>query len=291
MEPGNTTTPEPKPEPACECTVKEHDKACDCQAAGTDKCDCTIKAPVVIPVPTCECTEKEHDTACDCPVAGTDKCDCTIKTPVIVPDPTCECTEKEHDAACDCSASGTDKCDCTIKAPVVVPDPTCACQAGTEHKYDETCCNGTDCACPVYYGEVVGLTFNGNNVKVYKKAGANISDPDMLAAILKLQEGYNNNPGIINDKIKESHLTDNGNYHYHLDLIFDLYYGKSATYMGNRLIGITNDNLNPGDSAMINQNNSLKLAKVPTLRQLVAFQRSQQITRARIGQVAHMRMM
>jgi hypothetical protein len=98
------------------------------------------------------------------------------------------------------------------------PEKNCECPAGTEHKYDEKKrCKGTDCACRIYYGEFVGLTFNGENVKVYKGSTA-VADDQVNATVIKFQTAFdkpeneggqdNSQRSSIINKIKEIHITD-----------------------------------------------------------------------------------
>jgi hypothetical protein len=209
--------------------------------------------------------------------------------PVIPTDENCDCAEQEHDAACAC---GKDNCDCTIRTPVV-PDPTCACPADKEHLYDASnpnCCEGTDCACRIYYGEVVGLTNGGKNVRIYKEAGANITDDQMAVAVANIQAGYNALIGTgdennLNDKITEIHIVESRPFYYRDNNIVEFKYDVVDGFVTPRLMDIVNG-LNPIITFNKQPSNTIKLAKVPTPRQLVAYEKSQRITRTRIGQVA-----
>jgi hypothetical protein len=178
-------------------------------------------------------------------------------------------------------------------------DTTCKC-TDTEHLYDASnpkCCDGTDCACRIYYGEVVGLTFGGNNVKVYKGEGVTA---DMAEWVTKLQDAFDDpsidagyRAGIVN-KIKEIHITKGGiaTCTYYDDQILELRENLPDFVVLSILADAATDSLNvtPRPVALNKQPaNAARLANVnnfPTSRQLVAFNKSQRISRARIGQVA-----
>ena len=151
---------------------------------------------------------------------------------------------------------------------------TCKCTT-KEHKYDsvtnEKCCEGSDCKCRIYYGEITGLMNGTQTVRVYKEAGATITDAQMVDAVTKLQSGYNaNSVGIVNDKITEIHIFDgSGNYYYDNQKVLGVHYSKSAGYMGGTLVDISDDTITQGTTAMLK---AVKPAgfKVMTRRQLAA---------------------
>jgi hypothetical protein len=195
--------------------------------------------------------------------------------PIIPADEQCECTEKEHDAACVC---GGEDCNCTIK--VVVGGEPCECPAGTEHLYDASnpnCCDGADCACRIYYGEVVGLTNGGKNVRIYKEGGSTLTDDQMKAAADNVIAGYNALIGTgyennLNDKISEIYIFEifeDRNYYYKGNNILGFKFDRIIGYITQRLTTIANGNLTP-TAFMNNQKNAIRLARVPASRQLVA---------------------
>ena len=155
----------------------------------------------------------------------------------------------------------------------------CKCAAGTEHMYDIKCCEGSDCKCRTYYGEVTGLTNAGNTVRVYKEAGATITDAQMLDAVAKLQSGYDGNSSYhsaMNDKITEIHIIDSGNYYYDNSKVFGVHYSKADSYVGSILVDISDGSTIPGSSAMLKQaGDAIKMANVKAPSKLfVAFERA-----------------
>ena len=160
---------------------------------------------------------------------------------------------------------------------------TCKCTT-KEHKYDsvtnEKCCEGSDCKCRIYYGEITGLMNGTQTVRVYKETGATITNEQMVAAIANLQAGYNANSGshsAMNDKIKEIHIFDGSdNYYYDNQKVFGINYIKGSGYMGSRLVEISNGGITEGTTSMLKQaGNAVKMANVKTPSKLfVAFERA-----------------
>lgn len=170
------------------------------------------------------------------------------------------------------------------------PEKLCECPEGSEHKYDANkCCDGKDCVCRVYYGEIVGLLNNGENVKVYKENGANITDDQMKTAIENLQIGYGNLNGIgkdnINDKIAEIRVIDDQMWYYKIGNMFGIKFDSTNRFVKNALSSIANGDLQVSMNKQLND--AVKLAKVtvPTPRQLVAFEKSQRTTRTNIRHI------
>ena len=132
----------------------------------------------------------------------------------------------------------------------------CTCPAGTEYKYNAAkCYAGTDCACRVYYGEVNGLTYNGRNVRVYKEAGAVITDAQMVEAVTKLQTGYNSNGAShtqMNDKITAIHIIDDRAYYYDTGKVLGVHYNKPDAAFGSYLVGISDNSITQGTSVPLN---------------------------------------
>jgi hypothetical protein len=155
--------------------------------------------------------------------------------------------------------------------PVIPAEENCDC-VETEHLYDASapkCCDDTNCACRIYYGEVVGLTFNGNNVKIYKKAGANLTPEQMAEAVEKFQEGFDGNSGllgsgILNDMISEINIFTGSigydRYSYDNNMVLDLNFNQ-IDYAGYYLLDISDGSLSKGDFAMVKPSNNLKLTQ------------------------------
>jgi hypothetical protein len=129
----------------------------------------------------------------------------------------------------------------------------CECPAGTEHLYDASnskCCEGTDCACRIYYGEVKGLKFNSKDVKIYKKAGANLTPEQMAQAVENFQYGFDHNGGILPDLISEINIFTGSigydYYSYDNNMVLDLNFNEIGA-AGDYLVSVSLGYIPKGD--------------------------------------------
>jgi hypothetical protein len=129
-----------------------------------------------------------------------------------------------------------------------------------------------------------GLTFNGNNVKIYKKAGANLTPAQMAEAVEKFQNGFDDNSGVLGSGILNGMISEinifTGSigydyYSYDNNMVLDLNFNEIGA-AGDYLVSVSMGLIPKGDFAMVKPSNNIRLANVnnfPTSRQLVAFQK------------------